>query len=154
MSQTTPTPKPGESFRCAACGRESIAKAQNIMDGWRCIGEAVVCAFCKAPVGAPLPRDAKPAAAGGTTPDAAAAAALGRLASFLDTKPEAAPEFKDKDRGRFCKDCRHYFKHPFYSRCLFHDKPVEPMDDCDDFALRPAAAAEPTAKPDARQPGR
>ena len=151
MSQTTPTPKPGESFTCAACGRESIAKTQTVMDGWRSLGEAIVCAFCKAPVTAPVPRDAN-AANTGTAPNAASAAALNRLASFLDTKPEAAPEFKDKDRGRFCKDCRHYFKHPFYSRCLCHDKPVEPMDDCDDFALRPVAAPNPAADTDANSP--
>lgn len=151
MSQTTPTPKPGESFHCATCGRDSIAKTQNLMDGWRCVGEAVVCAFCKAPVGAPLQRQAK-STDKGTSPDAASAAALSRLASFLDTTPEAAPEFTDKDRGRFCKDCRHYFKHPFYSRCLFHDKPVEPMDDCDDFTLRPADAADSAAAPHARRP--
>jgi hypothetical protein len=148
MSQTPPIPKPGESFTCAACGRESIAKMQTLMDGWRSLGEAIVCAFCKAPVGAPLPRPSSPADQG-TLPDAASTAALNRLASFLDTTPEAAPEFKDKDRGHFCKDCRHYFKHPFYSRCLFHDKPVEPMDDCHDFALRPAAAADAAAEPGA-----
>jgi hypothetical protein len=150
MSQTTPSPKPGESFMCAACGRESIAKTQNLMDGWRCIGEAIVCAFCKAPIGPPQ-RRAGAAGKNAPAPPAATAAALDRLASFLDTKPEAPPEFKDKDRGRFCKDCRHYFKHPFYSRCLCHDKPVEPMDDCDDFALRPVAAPNPAADADASQ---
>jgi hypothetical protein len=150
MSQITPTPLPGESFCCPACGRESIAKTQTLMDGWRRVGEAVVCAFCKAPVGGPAPRDAGKGAA---PPAAASAAALNRLASFLDTKPEAPPEFKDKDRGHFCKDCRHYLKHPFYSRCLLHDKPVEPMDDCDDFALPPAAAPDAAADPDSRQLG-
>lgn len=106
------------------------------MDDWRCIGEVVVCAFCKAPVAARSPSVAPPVGGGAK---AASAAALDRLASFLDTTPEAVPEFKDKDRGHFCKDCQHYFKHPFYSRCLLHDKPVEPMDDCDDYTLRPAA---------------
>lgn len=151
MSQTAPPPKPGESFMCAACGRESIAKAQKLMDGWRCLGEVVVCAFCKAPVGPPSPGDNSPRDSGSAAA-AVAAAALNRLASFLDTEPEAAPEFKDKDRGHFCKDCGHYFKHPFYSRCLFHDEPVEPMDDCADFVLRPAEAPAAAAKSASRPP--
>jgi hypothetical protein len=152
MRQTTPTPLPGESFHCAACGRESVAKKQALMDGWRCVGEAIVCAFCGAPVAAPQAGEAK--AAGEPAPAAASAAALNRLAAFLDTTPEAAPEFKDKEKGRFCKDCRHYFKHPFYSRCLLHEKPVEPMDDCDDFAPRPASDAGAAAEPGKSLPGK
>jgi len=150
MAHDKPTPKPGETFRCEACGRDSIAKAQKIMDGWRCLGESVVCAFCKAPVAPPVPAGdaaAKPAA--DTT------AARDRLASFLGTAPVAAPEFRDKRKGHFCKDCKHYFKHPFYSRCLLHEKPVEPMDDCADFTPRPPDSGEaPTGSSSGPQPPR
>lgn len=140
MNQDNPVPKPGESFHCSACGRDSIAKAQKTMDGWRCTGELIVCAFCKAPVGQP-----KADATGAAAKAAAGAAALNRLADLLDAKPTAAPQFADTTKGRFCKDCRHFLRHPFYSRCLLHERPVEPMDDCDDFSARPSdgTAAQP-----------
>ena len=141
MSSARAIPVPGETFRCAECGRESIAKLQKVMDGWRCLGETVVCAFCKAPVAPPVSGAAPSAAAGKAAAAVPERAALDRLASFLDARPEARPTFKDKDKGRFCKDCRHYFKHPFYSHCLYHDRHVEPMDDCDDYAPRATAAA-------------
>jgi hypothetical protein len=133
MTQNGPAPKPGETFCCAACGRESIAKAQKLMEGWRCLGETVVCAFCKAPVGPPVAL-----AETGDRARRECTDARDRLASFLDTSPVAAPEFRDKQKGHFCKDCRHYLKHPFYSRCLYHEKSVEPMDDCPDFTPKPA----------------
>jgi hypothetical protein len=115
------------------------------MDGWRCLGEAVVCAFCQTPVAPPAPPgSAQPPATGD------ASAARSRAAAFLNADPVAAPEFKDKQKGRFCKDCRHYFKHPFYSRCLYHERNVEPMDDCPDFAPRPA---DPVQSPPGSEPG-
>lgn len=137
MSQDTPVPRPGESFHCSACGRDSVAKLQKLMDGWRCTGEVMICAFCKAPVVPPSGAvESRPAAT-----EKAGASALSRLADLLDAKPVAAPQFADTAVGHFCKDCRHFLRHPFYSRCLRHDKAVEPMDDCGDFAPRPPDSA-------------
>ncbi len=129
MSSNTSRPRPGQTFRCPECNRDSIVKVRKVMDGWRCVGEALVCAFCGASLGAPEDP--------GAADSRGAAEARGRLAALLDTEPPRRPEFKDRDKGRFCKDCRHFFKHPFYSKCLLHEKTVEPMEDCADFTERP-----------------
>ncbi len=144
MPEKVHVPKPGETFFCRACGHESLAKVKKVMDGWRCTGEVVLCAFCQAPV-AP----AKPPAASAASPDtgAADAAALRRLAALLDTEPAAAPRLADATRGHFCKDCRHFLRHPFYSRCLHHERNVEPMEDCADFDPRPEGTPPASAEP-------
>ena len=40
------------------------------------------------------------------------------------------------DEKRFCKDCVHFMPHPFVDRCDLDNHPVDPMDDCSEFALR------------------
>lgn len=132
MPDKVPIPKPGEMFVCRACGRESVAKTKKVMDGWRCTGEVVLCAFCQAPV-APPEASESPVSPPDNASAAADAAALRRLAALLDTEPTPAPRLADTTRGPFCKDCGHFLRHPFYSRCLLHEKNVEPMEDCDDF---------------------
>ncbi|NLF19015.1 MAG: hypothetical protein GX595_17435 [Lentisphaerae bacterium] len=144
MPDKVPIPKPGESFLCRACGRESLAKVKKVMDGWRCTGEVVLCAFCQAPV---APATTPAASAASRDSGAANAAALRRLAALLDTEPAAAPRLADATRGHFCKDCRHFLRHPFYSRCLHHEKNVEPMEDCDDFDPRPEGADATSEEP-------
>jgi hypothetical protein len=60
---------------------------------------------------------------------------LDALASLLgaDAGAEAPGVDLGESDGRFCKNCRHFLRHPFQSRCLFHDRDVEPMNDCEDF---------------------
>ena len=41
------------------------------------------------------------------------------------------------EEKRFCKDCKHFLKHPFVDRCEIDNKPVDPMDDCEKFEKRP-----------------
>ncbi|MBN2448980.1 MAG: hypothetical protein JXR77_01240 [Lentisphaeria bacterium] len=123
----------GDRFSCEACGRESIAKLTRVMDGWTYVGDRLACALCGAPV----------AAAEGASPAAPAPPssrqAVDRLAALLDTRPEARGSLGPVEKGRFCRDCVHFLRHPFVSRCLLRDKPVEPMQDCDDFQRRPEA---------------
>lgn len=152
MSPDMPAPRPGESFHCSACDRDSVAKPQKVMDGWRCTGEIMICAFCKTPVVPPSgTAESRP-----TATENVGASALNRLADLLDAKPVAAPQFADTAVGHFCKDCRHFLRHPFFSRCLLHDKTVEPMDDCGDFTPRPPESANGGSQrrqtPESRQP--
>ena len=114
--------KAGDVFRCPACGQESIVKVHRKMDGFRCLGEELVCMLC----GAVLPEEA-PAGKGGAVKSA------NPLAALLGVE-DAAPERLADDSGRgFCRDCKHYISHPFLSRCDLHDRGVNPMDDCPDF---------------------
>ncbi|MGD9498468.1 MAG: hypothetical protein AB7Y46_19395 [Armatimonadota bacterium] len=147
MPDKVPIPKPGETFLCRACGHESVAKVKKLMDGWRCTGEVILCAFCQTPVTSPSSSAPSAPSPVGAADSAADAAALRRLAALLDTEPAAPPRLADAARGCFCKDCRHFLRHPFYSRCLLHEKNVEPMEDCDDFDPRPEGADPASAAP-------
>jgi hypothetical protein len=121
-------PAPGEKIQCPHCNRDSVAKTERVMDGWTLVGERLVCALC----GEPLP-DAE-----GHTETAAAGAELGALARLLGETPEQKTRLAADAGAHFCKDCVHFLRHPFVSRCLYHDRPTEPMDDCPDFSPRPS----------------
>ena len=115
--------KAGDVFHCPECNQDSIVKTRRKMDGFRCLGEELVCMLC----GAVLPEDAP-------EKNGEVAKAAHPLAALLGVE-EAAPERLADDSGRgFCRDCKHYIKHPFLSRCDLHDRSVNPMDDCPDFA--------------------
>lgn len=114
----------GQSFTCPRCKRESIVQLKVLFDGWTAQGEHFVCGLCGADLG-----ENKPAAGPATAPPDAAAAS--RAADFLGTALPVKPRFDTKDLKKvFCRDCRHYVKHPFESRCLLRDRKVEPMSDC------------------------
>lgn len=114
--------KAGDVFRCPDCKQDSIVKVRRKMDGFRCLGEELVCMLC----GAVQPGET-PAEASDPEKDANPLAALLGVA---DTAPERLAD--DSGRG-FCRDCKHYISHPFLSRCDKHDRGVNPMDDCPDF---------------------
>lgn len=128
---------PGASFHCTHCGNDSIAKKENVMEGWRCVGTRLVCALC----GAPLAAEDVSSAGTSALSDASASAkrSLDGAASFLGTSlEELAPKLDlGESDGRFCKNCEHFLRHPFQSRCLLHDRDVEPMEDCSDFSPVP-----------------
>lgn len=102
------------------------------MDGWTPVGSTAICALCGAELGAmadvgghPVKDDGDGASAG----RARAAAVLGVAEDEGDGKAHGFAH----DTALFCKDCRHFYKHPFYARCLLHEKEIDPMGDCPDF---------------------
>ena len=115
--------KPGEPFRCPACGEDSIVKMRRKMDGFRCVGEELVCMLC----GAALPpeKKAKPA----ETP-----ARPNALADLLGVEETAPERLADDGVRKFCRDCRYCIIHPFLSRCDLFDRAADPMGDCPRFA--------------------
>ena len=124
--------KPGDAFLCQACGRDSVAKVKRVMDGWTFVGEVLTCAFCGEEIGSGDTDDSTEHETGGATE-------VARLAAFLDDAGAGGrrPGISASDaEKRFCRDCRHYLVHPFVSRCLLHDRDVEPMDDCEDYSRR------------------
>ena len=123
--------QPGGKILCSECGRESVAKLQRTMDGWRATSECLVCALCGAVISVPVSDDVEP-----PTPDSGATA-LTALADLLGEAPAARQTLEHDIEEHFCRDCCHFLLHPFLSRCLLHDRPTEPMDDCADFAARP-----------------
>ena len=118
----------GESFRCPACGRDSVVQCRPVMEGWTRRGEEYVCALCSHSLG-PVENESEDSDA------ADADSGVNALAAFLgqDRPDDGRPRLDPDGDAVFCRDCRHYLRHPFKSRCLLHDRPTEPMDDCADY---------------------
>lgn len=132
----------GQSFSCPHCSSSSVVKRVRQMEGWRCVEEYLACALC----GARVVASSADASADGCSAAAGSDDRLARLRGLLAVQEEPNPvqwAAAEDDRA-FCRDCRHFLKHPFVSRCLLHDRPVEPMDDCEDFdrAAAPETKAE------------
>lgn len=120
---------PNEKIICPACKEESMAKLKNKMDGFTTVGKVLVCMLC----GAELEEyKASETAAGGNEKK------LEQLGMLLGAAPSATVRLAAADEDkRFCKDCKHFLKHPFVDRCEIDNKPVDPMDDCEKFEKRP-----------------
>ena len=136
----------GMDIRCPECRRDSVVKRSRKMDGWTYVGDVYACAFCGAelaPVDSGVPAD------GGAVADARRLKALAALLDSDSSVLDRPALVRDED-ARFCRDCRHFLKHPFISRCLLHERSVEPMDDCEDFVRRPDEA--PSTEPPENSP--
>ena len=120
---------PNDKIICPACKEESMAKLKNKMDGFTTVGKVLVCMLC----GAELEEyKASETAAGGNEKK------LEQLGMLLGAAPSAMVRLAAADEEkRFCKDCKHFLKHPFVDRCEIDNKPVDPMDDCEKFEKRP-----------------
>ncbi len=125
-------PETGERIFCSACQHESIAKTKRVMDGWTVVRECLVCALCGAEL--PVEETAPPAES------TVAVTRLSALAAFLGEEQSSSAAGLSPEGEHFCKDCVHFLRHPFVSRCLYHNRPTEPMDDCPDFSPRPPEA--------------
>ena len=109
---------------------------KRLMDGFKVTGQVLVCAFCKAPI--PVENTESSDSKGVT--DKKSSSGLDKLSNLFnmsekDTENalQVTPLQEDKSKMRFCRDCRYYIKHPFFSRCQLRNLDVEPMDDCEQF---------------------
>ena len=97
------------------------------MDGWHKVGDVLKCVACSAVIEhikPPTPVEQQQASTAGVS----------KLESFLGAKMEAKPKIELKpDEKHFCRDCAHLISHPYLCHCSFHNKDVNPMDDCPDF---------------------
>jgi hypothetical protein len=138
----------GQAIVCPGCRRDTIVQVRPVMDGWRRVGETFACGLCGHRLGA-VPADDPVASA-----KASGQAATNALAVLLGQAPAPPPpRLADAEAPKpFCRDCRHFLRHPFASRCLLLDRPTEPMSDCDRFAPRvevdPGSPSEPRCKGD------
>jgi hypothetical protein len=116
----------GQKTTCPSCGANAFAKVEATYDGWAKTGEAFVCSECG------------DALEGGAGVQSNAQAA--KFAAFLGTEKDQQTQVID-DSGKvgFCRDCVNYVEHPFATRCVLHDRKVEPMASCDDYEKREGA---------------
>ncbi|MBE6404008.1 MAG: hypothetical protein E7039_09860 [Lentisphaerae bacterium] len=120
--------QPNDKITCPACKEASIAKLKNKMDGFTKVGQVLVCMLC----GAELETYKAP-----ETAISSGEKKLGELGLLLGAVPSATVRLAAADdEKRFCKDCKHFLKHPFVDRCDIDNKPVDPMDDCGNFEKR------------------
>ena len=120
--------KPGDDITCPHCGAESFLVRKSLMDGWTKLGEILACSACTAKIA-----DVdKPAGKGGQAEkkESAKLAALFGADTLIETRPKLSAA---DDEKRFCRDCGHLIKHAFLCHCTFHDRDVNPMDDCPEF---------------------
>ena len=106
-----------------------MAKLKNKLDGFRKVGEVLVCMLC----GAELESvDASSSAGAAQTTNK-----LNDLSLLLGAVPSARARLTAADdEQRFCKDCAHFLPHPFVDRCELDNRPVEAMDDCPEYQKR------------------
>lgn len=121
--------KTGNEIKCSFCGKDSFAIKGTEMDGWILKGEILKCSSCGKKL-ADIPKatevDKQPSTDG----------KLDKLASFLGTEKVVHKTIDSDGDKVFCKDCKHYIKHPFLNRCGLHAKEVDPMNDCSDFVRK------------------
>ena len=125
--------KPGDQFDCPHCGKDSFLKKETLLDGWTRVGEVLKCAAC----GSVIERlnESKPAAEGQGARPAGLDALSALLGGDMETTSRVPEGFMEQER-RFCRDCAYRIATAFRMRCARHDKDVNPMDDCPDFAPR------------------
>jgi hypothetical protein len=121
----------GSRLECPGCHAATVVKVVNRLDGWTCVGRAYVCALCGHDFG---PADATGAAHSPKRGKSASEAAMALFGEAM--APAARAAILDEPRGHFCKDCRHFFKHPFRTTCLLHEREVRPMGDCPEYEAR------------------
>ena len=112
----------GQKITCSHCSADAFVKLEAVMNGWTKTGESAVCSECNV---------ALDDTDSSHSPDTAG------LSTFLGTE-KAVPVQVIDDSGKigFCRDCVSYVEHPFAIRCMLHNRVIEPMDSCSDYAER------------------
>jgi hypothetical protein len=104
---------------CSECGEETLVRREPKYDGFKKVGETFICTSCGHEFpdrdSVPFKREATPGI------------------FTHDDKPDTVEVFRDDEKRRNCRYCKHYTVNPFAQRCGLHDKPVEATDLCDDF---------------------
>lgn len=108
---------------CSACGEDTLVKREPVFDGFKKTAERFVCAACghvyPSEKDVPFKAGKKPSIFGD------------------DDAPKKVDIFKEDEKGRNCRYCKHYLVNPFTQRCGLHFKEVQATDCCADFERKP-----------------
>ena len=119
---------------CPSCGESTVPVKRSERLDWSTVDVYWGCALC----GARLPIEDDSEIENGNAPGKSPES-IDKLAGFLGNNKEeiehhsARTLLDDGSELQFCRDCKHFLKHPFVCRCLFHDRDTEPMKHCSDF---------------------
>lgn len=128
--------KPTVEILCPACGEESLLKRVPKYDGFKKVGESLLCASCGHVFAneqvVPFKGRARPAV-------------------FDESDRLATPRvFRGDENARMCRYCADYMVNPFVQRCVRHRREVQATDTCAQFRPKPDAKQ---ADPGAASPG-
>ena len=104
---------------CTACGQEALLRREPVYEGFRRVGEQLICSGC-----------------GHVYEDEASVPFKTRKMTSIfgeQDRPVTADIFGDDERHKNCRYCKHYVVNPFTQRCGLHDKEVQATDICFDF---------------------
>ena len=113
---------------CTACGAESFLKRKPRYEGFAKVGEILSCVAC----GHVFESEADVPFKGHHKPE---------VFEDEDT-PRHIHIFRDDEKGKACRYCRHYVINPFTQRCARLKKTVEATDLCQEFDRAPAPETE------------
>ncbi|MBN2302647.1 MAG: hypothetical protein JXN60_09040 [Lentisphaerae bacterium] len=107
---------------CSQCGADTFVRREPRYEGFSKVGENCVCVACghvyENENDVPFKKKQQ-------------------VSVFdADDVPVKIEIFKDNERHRNCRYCKHYLVNPFTQRCGLHDKPVAATDYCDEFELK------------------
>ncbi len=108
-------------IHCPACECECLVLRKPRYDGFTKVGEDRMCTGC-----------------GHRLPDDTPAAESPKVPAVFDADDRTpVPElFRNDERGRLCRYCRHYTVNPFRQWCAEHRRDVEATESCDRFSAR------------------
>jgi rRNA maturation protein Nop10 len=111
---------------CTACGADTLVRREPRFEGFKKVGERLLCASC----GHEFASEAEVPFKQKTS-----------LAVFgAEDKSREIRVFRDDEKGRTCRHCAHYVVNPFTQRCGRTQKIVQATDSCEDF--KPKASAD------------
>ena len=111
----------GLEIVCIGCGEETLVRREPVYDGFKKVGEQLVCIEC------------------GQTydPDGDVPYQEKRASSIFGAGDLTPVEdvFAGDEKGRNCRYCKHYIVNPFTQRCGLTQKIVESTDGCGEFVV-------------------
>ena len=105
---------------CTVCGADTLLRREPVYDGFKKIGEELLCAACGHAFESEETVPFKQRSQGPSI--------------FSDAdRPRNVDVFAGDEKGRLCRYCKNYVVNPFTQRCSLHNRVVEATDTCPDF---------------------
>jgi len=105
---------------CTACGADTLVRREPVYEGFKKVGEKLLCASCGCEF---ADEESVPYKRARKSP---AVFSEADLSKHVDV-------FAGDEKHRLCRYCQHYVVNPFTQRCGLHDRVVEATDTCPDF---------------------
>ncbi len=112
-------PKQTSAIICSACNEDTFIRREPVYDGFKKVGETILCVSC-----------GHVYAEEGHVPFKEA---RGSKIFSDEDRSKKVNVFKSDEKGLNCRHCDHYTVNPFMQRCGLHGVEVDATDVCDQF---------------------